>query len=176
MKILVVYYSNTGYTRTLAEQIAQASGADLEPIKESGNRRGVTGYLRSVLQGALHLDVAVRPPVHNPADYDLVVIGTPIWGWNMSSPVRAYIQKNRGHFPRVALFCTFGGSGKGKVLDDMEQLCGKPVALTLAVTTAQIQSGLYDDSLLEFVTALQETRPRKRASAGASGVSNAPAH
>jgi flavodoxin len=176
MKILVVYFSRTGFTRTVAEQIAQASGADLEPIKELRSRRGVGGYLRSLVQSAMHRDVSIRPTVHKPADYDLVVIGTPIWGFNVASPVRAYAKKYRNQFKRVALFCTYGGSGQAKVLEDLEQLCGKPVTLTLAVTTAQVQRGQYDEPLAEFVASLQESaRPRRRSTTDAAPKAKAKA-
>ena len=46
-KVLVVYYSRTGATRRLAEALANALQADIEPITDRENRSDF-GYLRSV--------------------------------------------------------------------------------------------------------------------------------
>jgi flavodoxin len=43
-KVLVVYYSRTGATRTLAEALAKALQADIEPIIDRKNRSGIFGY------------------------------------------------------------------------------------------------------------------------------------
>jgi len=47
MKILVVFYSRTGATRTVAQKIADLVKGDLEEIKDTRNRAGILGFLRS---------------------------------------------------------------------------------------------------------------------------------
>lgn len=45
----------------------------------------------------------------DPSNYDLLIIGTPIWSSNLSAPVRTYITQNRGKFHNLAFFITAGG-------------------------------------------------------------------
>ncbi|MCD6363048.1 MAG: flavodoxin family protein [Synergistetes bacterium] len=47
MKTLVVVYSRTGITLSLAKKIARELQADLEIIRDNVNRKGVLGFLRS---------------------------------------------------------------------------------------------------------------------------------
>ena len=47
-----------------------------------------------------------------PQDYDLIVIGTPIWAWSPTPAVRTYIQKNNLAGKKVALFYTSDGDIK----------------------------------------------------------------
>lgn len=154
-QILVLYYSRTGFTRTIARQVARACGADLEPIEDVTGRRGVSGYARSVFEAALHLDTPIRRAKYVPSDYDIVVIGTPIWFWNVASPVLAYIKRHRRQFRRVAFFCTYGGSGQAKVLCDLESLCGRPAVATLAVADRDVTGKQYHDRLSKFAAALK---------------------
>ena len=156
-KILVAYYSRTGFTQAIARQIAASCGADLESIEDVTGRSGVVGYARSAFEAVLHLEAPIRRAKFIPGDYDLVVIGTPIWFWNVASPVRAYLQRHRRHFRHVAFFCTYGGSGQSKVLGDLSALCGKTAVATLAVCEREVTQELHHDLLARFVANLKRS-------------------
>ena len=47
MKTLVVYYSRTGFTKLVAEMIADKLGADCKEIIDKTDRKGVLGYLKA---------------------------------------------------------------------------------------------------------------------------------
>jgi flavodoxin len=138
VKILVVYYSRTGYTQRMAEAIGNACGADVERIRYDGARLGVWGYLRCGREALTKRAVDIEPAAKDPASYDLVVIGTPVWASNISSPVRAYLRRQKAKLRQVALFCTEGGSGGQKVLADMAELCGKQPMASLELTDREI--------------------------------------
>lgn len=161
-QILVLYYSRTGFTQTIARQIAGACSADLEPIEDVTGGSHASGYVRSAIEAALHVATPIRPAKHVPSDYDIVVIGTPIWCGNVASPVRSYLKRQRRQFRRVAFFCSYGGSGQAKVLRDLESLCGRPAVATLAVADADVTGESYRDRLSEFTDALNGAgRPRR---------------
>jgi menaquinone-dependent protoporphyrinogen IX oxidase len=125
-RILVVYDSRTGHTEFVARQIASRCSADLEHIEDRSTRKGVVGYLRSSLEALLDLRPAIERGRRRPGDYDPVILGTPVWFWGVASPVRTWVQRHHAALNNVALFCTCGGSGHAKALDDLECLCGHP--------------------------------------------------
>jgi flavodoxin len=102
-KTLVVYYSLTSNTRQIAEAIAAALDADLEVIEDTFNRDTGLGRPRSAIEGLLGLRSSITPPKHDLSEYDLVVVGTPIWAARLSSPVRAYLSQQRASLERVAM-------------------------------------------------------------------------
>lgn len=132
-KALVVYYSRTGYTLRVAEKMAAALGADLERIEDAASRRGVLGYLRCAREALRKRAAVIRPPAFDPAAYDLVVVGGPVWAGNVASPVRAYLQASKGHIAHFACFCTQGGSGGPGVLAAMAALTGLAAEATLVL-------------------------------------------
>ncbi|HSG65696.1 MAG TPA: hypothetical protein VLD39_11880, partial [Gammaproteobacteria bacterium] len=87
-------------------------------------------------------------------NYDLVVVGTPVWAGNIASPVRAYVSARKPHLGRVALFCTQGGSGAEKVLRALAELCGKEPVATLVVNDRAIDDRSYTERLAELVVAI----------------------
>lgn len=158
-KVLVVYYSRTGHTRTVAQRLANTLGADLESIDEdvkSPQRGRFRSYLKSALEGMLHLKASIRSPRHDASQYDLILIGTPIWFWSVSSPVRAYIARYRGDFRRVAFFCTCGGAGYSKVLKELERLSGKMAVAGCAIREAEIANQQYIGKVAEFAAQLEK--------------------
>lgn len=153
-KILVVYFSRSGYTRQVAEAIAAQLGADIECVREFRGRLGILGYLRSAREALQQRTIAIRAPAKNPSDYDLLIIGTPVWASNMCSPIRAYITAQMNSLGRVALFCTQGGSGALKVLGRMAELCGHRPVATLIVNDDEIAKDRYADKLKGFLKAI----------------------
>lgn len=178
MKTLIVYYSRTGYTRRVAQNLARRLNADLEEIG-TDPRPGSLGYLRCALEGLLKLQTAIHAPQHDPAAYGLVLVGGPVWFWGLSSPVRSYLMLRRRRLPQVAFFCTMGGSGAQRALRTMTALAGKPPLATLALTDRDIDQH-SQHGLDAFVRALHlphrpAARTAQRIGHGAAGKAPAAA-
>jgi hypothetical protein len=132
-RILVVYYSRTGHTRQVASEIAAALGADLEEIVDPTPRSGLFGYLRCGREAYFRRLAPIVKGLHDPAHYDIVVIGTPIWNASLSSPVRSYVRRHRTALRHVAFFLTCGGFAIERVFLQMAEECGRSPAARLAV-------------------------------------------
>lgn len=150
-RVLVVYFSRTGFTQRLAEDIAARCGADVERLRDVRSRTGVLGYLRSAREALKQRVIEIERPALDPADYDIVLIGTPVWASHVSSPVRAYVTARMDRFKRVAFFCTQGGSGAPKVLVELEGLCGLKPLSTLVANDADIKAGRCAAEVGRFV-------------------------
>ncbi|MCD6456998.1 MAG: flavodoxin family protein [Methanophagales archaeon] len=159
MKTLVVVYSRTGNTLSVAKRIAGELEADLEVIEDKTDRKGILGFLRSGYEALRKKVPPIAEPKHNPGDYELVIIGTPIWAGRISSPVRAYLLRFHGHFGQMAFFATSAGGGHGKALDEMAEFtAAKPLA-TVEITSDHVRRGKEVEALKPF---LEAVKPQKR--------------
>ena len=129
MKTIIIYYSLTGKTKKLAESLAKKLKSDIEEITEKKRKRGL---FKSGFEAALKLKPRILPLKSDLSKYDLVVIGTPIWAGNMSSPVRSFLSKYKDKISKSAFFCTHGGGGKGKAFKEMRDICGNPLSVLQA--------------------------------------------
>jgi flavodoxin len=176
MRTLVVYYSRTGTTRELATAIAQALGADVEEIVDPTPRAGLLGYLASGFDSVTQREAPIRPRARDPRDYDLVVVGTPVWAGNMSSPVRAYLAAARGRLPAAAFFCTMGGRGSERAFLEMEKLSGARPAAVLAMREGArwtpTQKAIRDFAA-HATAGADRARPRVERSDGAPAAAHA---
>ena len=153
-KTLVAYYSRTGHTRQIAEAIAAQCSAQVEQIRDVRNRTGWLGYWRSAYEALRKRPAVIKDVANNPATYDLVVLGTPVWAGNMSSPMRTYIAAHGAHFTRIAVFCTEGGASGENVVSHIAELCGIAPIATLIVTGHDFASGDFRHKVTAFVNAL----------------------
>jgi flavodoxin len=106
MNILTVYYSRSGNTKKVAETISNTIGGDLEEITESRSRAGPLGFLLSGREAQGEITSTINSLKYDPSNYDLLIIGTPIWAGKISSPVRTYLKKVVGKTNKVAYFAT----------------------------------------------------------------------
>jgi menaquinone-dependent protoporphyrinogen IX oxidase len=158
---LVVFFSRSGTTRKVAEALAHAANADIEELHEARSRSGWWGYLRSGFEGAYR-----RPsrelalPQRDPAAYDIVFIGSPTWSGSLSSPVRAYLERERGVLPDTGLFVTCGSPRADAVLAQMSELLKKPALAQLTLRDADVKSSpaVQIGEFLETALVAWETR------------------
>jgi menaquinone-dependent protoporphyrinogen IX oxidase len=157
-KILVVYYSRTGRTRQIAEAIAAQLNADIEPIQDGGQRLGIRGYLRSLLEAMQNRGVRILAPTKDPSQYDLTILGTPVWAHNMCPPLRAYITSQQQRFRKIAVFCTQGRSGGSKVAGQIAESCGRSPAATLVLNEDEIEKNQFATKLDGFIQSLSQAK------------------
>lgn len=155
MKYLIVFYSRTGITGLIAHKIAERLKGDLEEIRDTKNRAGIMGFLRSGYDGARKKLTTIAETKYDPAQYELVIIGTPVWAGNMSSPTRTYIVNNREKFNRVAFFCTLSMKDAPKIFKDMSETCQKEPVATAMFMRKEVISNEIADKLNEFVLKLE---------------------
>lgn len=159
-KVVIVYYSMTGNTRAIAEELKWALGADIEEIRERRPRRGFGGVLKALAELLLHREPPVLPPQQDLTQYDLVVIGGPLWGGRFAAPVRVFTRCHVVNARRVALFCTFGSYGAGQALESMRSSLGGEVIATLAIAARDLAHERHRAPFDTFVAKLREVRVR----------------
>jgi flavodoxin len=152
MKTLVACYSRTGNTRGVARAVAAALGAELREITEPKDRSGFWGYLLAGRDAALKRATPIQPFAADPAAYDLVIVGTPVWAFTMASPVRTFLAQFAGKFKAAAFFCTEGGNGHGRAFRQMAELAGCRPAATLALTEKELKAD-FGAKVAEFAKA-----------------------
>lgn len=157
-RTLVAYFSLSVNTRRLAEEIAAALGADLEEIREVRPRRGIAGVFRALFDTLLRRDARLLPPVRSAKDYEVLVLGGPIWAGHLAAPVRTFARLHAAAPRRVALFCTQGGRGAEGAFAELQGAMDRPHGAVLAVDAAHLAPEAHADALRRFVLALQPER------------------
>ncbi len=126
-RILVVYFSATGTTRAVAELAAAALDADLyEIVPEQPYTAADLAYYTGGRCDREQDDPDVRPaiasPDIDPAAYDTVLIGYPIWHGQAPRIISTFLERYDFSGKTLAAFCTSQSSGLGRSAANLQPL------------------------------------------------------
>ena len=152
MKALVVYYSRTGNTKHVAEMIAEELKADLEELVDKRGREGFLRYLRSGRDAIREKTTELKSLQHQPGDYDLIFVGTPVWASRPAPAVRAFLESQNLSGKKVALFCTMASRGEETTFSTMRTLLSQAeVVGQLAVAMKKEQRSQIKNKVAQWV-------------------------
>ncbi|MGB9856732.1 MAG: flavodoxin [Dictyoglomaceae bacterium] len=123
--ILIVYYSWSGNTRKAAEIIHKYVGGkiiEIEPEKPYPK-----SYNDTVRQAKKEIEAKYKPPIKPKVEgineFDIIFIGTPNWWSTIAPPVATFLSEHDFSGKTIIPFCTHGGGGKGRIVEDISKLC-----------------------------------------------------
>ena len=93
-KTLVLYYSENGTTKTVAEEIQKQVGADIEAVEAV---EAYTGDFQTTIQrGNKERESgqwpAIKPLKKKISDYDVIFLGYPIWYGTYANPIVTLVK------------------------------------------------------------------------------------
>jgi len=147
MKALVIYYSRSSVTKKIAEAISKQIHADIEEIIDTEKRSGIIGFIRSGYQASYDQFTKIQDIKSNLEDYDLVILGSPIWASKPSTPVTTFIKKYHTNIKSLAVFITHSSSKNSyqSAIDFIETAAGKKAVKTLSVSSANVKNNDFSE-------------------------------
>ena len=127
MKTLVAYFSAGGYTASLAKRVAEAAEGDLFRIEPEvpyteADLKWTNPLARCNKEKIGKKDVPIKDKVGNFDDYELVMIGFPVWYFTAPNIISTFVKSYDFTGKKVALFATSGGSDITKAPDTLRPL------------------------------------------------------
>ena len=135
MKIAICYYSmseNTQYAATeiarkIKENAKEQTTVDLIRIfpKKAYNDKGLMKFLWGGRSALMAETPELNPYDFKASDYDIILLGSPVWARTFAPPLRTFINENPEIAKKpVAVFFCQGGSGGDKALDKLKEALG----------------------------------------------------
>ena len=123
-RILVAYFSMSGNTRLIAQDIQRMTGGDIFEIKAVGEYG--PDFDSAVEQAREESRNGARPElrakVAGMQDYDVVFVGFPNWVGTMPMAVFSFLEQYDFTGKILVPFCTHGTGGIGNTISDLKKL------------------------------------------------------
>jgi flavodoxin len=140
---LSAYFSHSGNTRLIAAQIHENTGGEIFEIVPADPYP--RNYNEVVEQARKELREDYRPQlkthVMNMDLYDVVFVGYPNWWGTIPRPVAMFLSEYDFSGKTIAPFCTHGGGGLGRSVQEIRELCPQSTVLdALAVRDGSVKN------------------------------------
>ncbi len=124
-KVLIIYYSKTGNTERVANQITQrlaAEGKKVEKIRLAEEKNH--SFLGDALRALFKVKGKVKEANLDLKGYDSIFFGTPVWAGSPAPALNKYLEECQGlKGKEVSIFVTYGsGLGKGRAMRMLEEM------------------------------------------------------
>ena len=121
-RVLVVYYSLSGHTRDIAENIHTKINSDIYEIKTDPEiKAGPSLYLKTKSDLKMGVYPELQGSMPDMGGYDFIFVGSPVWWYTVSTPVLAFLSKTDFKNKKVVPFST-QGSNSGTFFDDFVKM------------------------------------------------------
>ena len=124
-KTLVSYFSASGITKKVAEDLSEVIGADIYEIKPAQpyTQKDLNWLDKTSRTSVEMKDWQSRPETVNDdfsvEGYDTVFLGFPIWWYIAPTIINTFLEKHDFSNKKIILFATSGGSRFGKTVDNI---------------------------------------------------------
>jgi flavodoxin len=162
MKALIVFYSRTGTTKRVAEALQKKLGCDIEEIVDKKKRLGPIGYMLAGRDVIKKSNTKISETKYNPDNYDLVIIGTPVWMGTMAVAIKTYLEMNKDKLKNVAFFSTQGSDKRQRVFDEITGVIMKEPIAEVYLTTNEVVDNNFEDKLAKFISKINNSNSRNR--------------
>ena len=126
--VLVAYFSATGTTKGIAQEVASALNADLyeivpqEPYTDKDLNYNDDNSRSTIEMNNPSARPAISGSVENIKQYDIVFLGYPIWWGDAPRIISTFVENYDFSGKTIVPFCTSGGSGIGSSGSNLEKL------------------------------------------------------
>lgn len=122
-KILIAYFSWSGNTKAVAEEIHRQVGGDIiEIVPENPySRIQKEASARTRAEQAAKARPAITTKIAAFNKYDIIYLGYPNWCSSMPMPVATFIDTYNTSGKKVAPFFTHGGGGVQRCMIDLQE-------------------------------------------------------
>lgn len=157
-KVLIAYYSHTGNTKVVAEQIYTAFGGDIFEITLTNpyppTEKEVIAITKEEREQEILPEIANN--VENMAQYDVIFIGSPIWYGTASTPVISFLKSYDFSNKTIIPFYTSGGGGEGTYVNDIKSLCeGATFLQSFGSTRNEREEGSAEQKIADYLSKLE---------------------
>lgn len=152
--VLCLYYSRSGKTKKAMEEIAQALDAELVELHDDVDRSGWLGWLRCGKDSMAKTTQPLAPfeTEKGLREYQLVILGTPVWAGRCSSVMRTFLKAHGKKLDRVAYVVTRGSDGKNEdVYDQMDLYTAKPRLAAASLRSGSVGYTFWQEEFLRQV-------------------------
>jgi len=117
-RAIIIYYTRTGNTKTVAEAIRDEFDCDLQEIRDLKDRSGIAGFIGGMIDVKINTITDIQPKSTDLNNYDLIIFCSPTWGMKLTPAIRTFMETADLKNKKVFVVVTATGKMKEKTFKE----------------------------------------------------------
>jgi len=158
-KTIVIFYSLQNNCEFIADYICDKLNCDKHKIelKKGLKKDSFSKFVVGGMQAIFKINPKLLDYKIDFDKYDNVVIGSPVWGGNLSSPMRSLLNQEKIKDKNVFLYCCYAGD-EGKLFEETEKiLSGNRIKFEMGFKEPLKNKEDFSDKIGKFLEEIQNT-------------------
>lgn len=160
MKTLIVYYGYGEHTKMIAEKIKEELSCDILRLETKVPYS--TDYQTVVDETEDNVETKKTPEIKDISvkieDYETIIIGTPVWWYTITPPIRTFLTKYNLRGKKIYAFATNAG-WLGETFEEIKELIGKVEStISIKFTTNSKENKMItkEEELEKWIQSIKE--------------------
>jgi hypothetical protein len=149
-KTLVVYFSQKGHAKKVAEELQRLAGADIEQLEELNIKAGPVGFVVNCLHGVTKKRARLAPLKYDAADYERLYVVSPVWAGGITPAAREYLYANAAKIKELRLVTVAASSD----CEGAKKEAADEIKISVAASAAIFNKEISDSSFVKKLEAL----------------------
>ena len=124
-KVLVAFFSYSGNTAKVVQQIQKLTNVDIFNIESVNDYHESYQEVLDIAKKEIRLGEKpeLKDILYNLEQYEIIFIGYPNWWNTFPAPIATFLSEYNFKGKTIIPFCTHGGGGAGKSFRDISKNC-----------------------------------------------------
>lgn len=155
MKLCIIYHSETGNTRYVAQRIASAFDATLFEVRDTASYIQLTRFLVRCKMARGEEKTTITPASLDVSGFDLLVFGSPVWAFKPTPVIHTAIDGLKGCTGKPAVAFSTHGGRSGQTDETFKKWIEERGMLPVAITNIHQNAIENDETTKELVALVQ---------------------
>jgi len=169
VRACVIYFSYSGVTRGIATGIQNASGCDIIEVRTKTPYSSFTAYTTGVLRSRRGALDPIVPEEIDVSQYDLLIIGTPVWAWKPAPAINAAVKALTGCEGKMAVIFSTCINHPGEALPLLRRALERQKVTVMAEISLDQEDTKNPDAGGELLRQIIAADPLRGIGSGKSG-------
>ena len=122
-KTALIYFSNTGTTKKIADRISELFSPDITEVKLNKPYGGfIPSVGRYIKNRFIHKEDQVETSPIDLTEYETVFIGSPVWAGKLPDSFADFLKKCKNDNLKIIPFATAAKTGKDSILEEIKEI------------------------------------------------------
>ncbi|MBO8132096.1 MAG: hypothetical protein H0Z29_11410 [Candidatus Marinimicrobia bacterium] len=150
MKTIIYYFTLSGNSKKISENLSKHLKSDVEEIVDKKNREGILRFFINGFDAIFERYTEIKKIEKKPSDYDLIIVTFPVWAGKIPPAIKTFFNTYKDQIKKYALFMTYGLKPSARAIKIIEEITEKTPLSIASISAKEIDTKKLNEEISDL--------------------------